>query len=95
MVLETNSYQQDALIRNDKGKSVGRMILVNSASYKKGAEFFNVAVLKVLKYYCTNVLGYEFYIDGVKYKIPSDLNKLKIRSITKEIIVTNFILKRV
>jgi len=95
MVLETNSYKQDSFIRNAQGKQLGRLILVDSASYKKGAESFNVAVLKILKYYCSKPDGFEFYIDGVKYRIPHSLNKIKKHDGKKEWIVTNFVLERV
>ena len=94
MVVKTQSFIQDALIRNDKGVHIGRLILVDILEYQPGAISFNVAVLKVLKIYCSNILGFELYIDGVKYKVPDTIHKIKIRKSDKEHIVTNFVLKK-
>jgi len=94
MIVKTQSFAQDSLIRNDKGVVIGRLVLVDILKYQPGDTFLNVAVIKVLKIYCTNILGFELYIDGVKYKVPDTIHKIKIRKNEKEHIVTNFILKK-
>lgn len=94
MVVKTHSFLQDALIRNEKGTPQGRAVLVSRAGYYDGIERLNVAVISVLKLYCSTILGFEFYIDGNRYRIPESLPEVKLQKNNKEWIVTNFILER-
>lgn len=86
---------KDSFIRNAKSNPMGRIVLSDDSKYIKGASSIQVAVLKIMKVYCSKALGFEFYLDGLKYKVPDKLNPVKVRKNESEWIVTNFIAERV
>ncbi len=73
-------------------RPVGRVVLARD--YKEG-ENVAVAVLKVPRSCMEYVLGQVVYIDGEAYRIPSDLNPIKVGGNKLEHLLNNFYLERV
>ncbi len=94
-VVQTVSFEYDALIRNELGKPVGRVVTDPKFDYELGSESINASLIKVLKYYCTKIHGFEFYIDGSLYKVPDKFHEVKLINNEKEWIVSNVVLMKV
>lgn len=73
-------------------KPVGRVILARP--YVEG-ESLAVSILKVPKQYFSSILGQVFWIDGFEYKVPNDLNPIKVGGNKLDFLVNNFYLERV
>lgn len=73
-------------------KPVGRVILARP--YIAG-EPLAVSVLKVPKQYFSSILGQVFWIDGLAYKVPNNLNPIKVTGNKLDFLVNNFYMERV
>jgi hypothetical protein len=85
----TDTFKMDHLIRDSKGIPIGRVVLRNDSDYKKG-EDLQVAILKIPLSFNIPVHGLEFYIDGVKYGIPSDLVSFRSGKRSEDYVMSNF-----
>jgi len=91
MTLETFAY--DHLIRDSRGVPLGRVILKDDSGYETGMASIPVVLLKI-PLTITSVCGLLCYIDGLVYKIPTDIGVEKVNKRGGDHILTNFYLER-
>jgi hypothetical protein len=87
----TKTFKYDHIVRDKKGKPLGRIVLVDD-NYLLG-EPLKVILLKLPRIFFDSVLCAELYLDGVKYKVPSDLSDFRINSTSVDWVISNFILE--
>ena len=83
-------FERDRILRDRNLKPVGRVILARS--YVEG-ENVAVSLLRVPKQIYASVLGQVFYLDGVPYRVPGDLNPIKIGGNGLDHLLNNFYLE--
>ncbi len=71
-----NTFIVDRLIRTEQGMPIGRIVLFDDNDFELGKPV-KISILKVPVQFNLQIIGLEFYIDGVKYRIPEDLPEVK------------------
>jgi hypothetical protein len=83
-------FERDRILRDENLRPVGRVILARP--YVAG-ENVAVSILRVPKSYCSSVLGRVFYLDGKPYRVPRDLNTIKVGGNGLDHLLNNFYLE--
>ena len=81
-------FNNDKLLRDENYRVMGRVILKDAVV--KVGEKIAVVLLTVPRQYMGDVRGKTFFIDGVKYKVPSDLPEMKIGGNVLQVFANNF-----
>lgn len=92
MVDKPKYFSKDHMARDEIGKPIARVVMVDS-DYVEG-ENIKVAVVEIPKVFNLRPKGLVLYIDGDKYKIPENIPDLKITNTINKILVNNFYLER-
>jgi len=83
-------FERDRLVRDKNMKPLGRVILAQP--YKEG-ENIAVTLLRVPRSLCEKVLGAVFYIDEQPYRVPVEVDPVKVGGNKMEHLVNNFYLE--
>jgi len=86
------TFKMDRLLRSFDGIPIGRAVL--AGEYTPGTDIM-MAVMEVFSSVGTSPKDVDFYIDGIKHKVPSDLPPLKISTSGGKLMVNNFYLMKV
>lgn len=85
-------FSKDRILRDRNMKPVGRVILARP--YLEG-ENIAVTLLKVPRSLYGSILGAVFYVDGTPYKVPVNVDRVKVGGNKLEHFVNSFYLERV
>lgn len=85
-------FTRDHILRDREMRPVGRVIL--GKAYIEG-EKVAVTLLKVPRSLYPGVLGQVFYIDQQAYKVPIDLNPVKVGGNKVDHLLNNFYMEKV
>jgi len=72
------TFSQDHVLRDRNGSPLGRAILVEDDLYREGKPF-RVALLLVPVHRTKKAQALDYYVDGIRYRIPPGVPDLKIR----------------
>ena len=89
----SNTFKYDHLIRDEKGKPVGRVVMRNDGAYREGKDI-EISILKIPLEFRDRILGSYVFIDGYKYKIPEKLPNFRLNKRDRDWVATSFILQR-
>jgi len=95
MTYSPKTFKYDGILRDEKGKPVGRVVIPSWFVYKEG-EDISISVLKVPLSIREGIFESEVYVDGFKYQIPrNDIKNFRANVREGDWIISSFILKRV
>lgn len=86
-------FERDKLLRDESYRVMGRVIL-KDGQIEIGKPIA-VVLLTVPRQYMGDVRGKTFFIDGIKYKVPSNLPDQKIGGNVLQVFCNNFYLQPV
>ena len=85
-------FERDHIMRDKQMKPVGRVIL--NGEYLEG-ERLAVTLLRVPRLlYPDGVLGQVFFIDQVAYRVPTDVNPIKVGGNKVDHLINSFYMER-
>jgi len=85
-------FGRDRILRDSEMKPVGRVILARD--YKAG-EDIAITLLRVPKGLYPGVLGQVFYVDGYAYRVPVDIDPVKVGGNRVDHLINGFYLEKV
>ena len=94
MVEVLHTFATDHVLRNAQGLPIARAILAQDTAYVRGKPIA-VVLLTVPTSVVKKITGYTFYVDGLPYRVPSDISKLRVKEAASRIMVNNFFLQPV
>lgn len=83
-------FERDRVLRDKQMKPVGRIIL--GKPYKAG-EDLAVTLLRVPRVLYPGVLGQVFYVDQQAYRVPTDVDPVKVGGNKIDHLLNSFYLK--
>ena len=69
------TFERDRILRNKQGRPIGRVILVDK--YKE-SDRIPIAVVEIPRSLTGDPTKIDMYIDGRKYKLQDNINRIKI-----------------
>ena len=85
-------FERDRVLRDIDMKPVGRIILAKP--YKEG-EDLAVTLLRVPRILYPGVLGQIFYVDQAAYRVPTDIDLVKVGGNKIDHLLNSFYLRKV
>ena len=85
-------FERDRVLRDAQMKPVGRIIL--GKPYVEGQDLA-VTLLRVPRSLYPGVLGQVFYVDQVAYRVPTDVDPVKVGGNKIDHLINSFYLRKV
>lgn len=89
------TFASDKIVRNDRGKPLGRVVLPEDFEYETGIDEIPVLLLKIPKVISEAPTSESLYIDGHKYAIPKGIYSFRINLRGADWVIASFYLRRV
>ena len=93
LIYTPKTFKYDHVIRDEKGKPVGRVVMRDDDAYEPGKDI-QVAILKIPIEFRESILGSLVFVDEYCYKLPDKLPNFRLNKRNKDWVASSFILCR-